>query len=214
MRVHNVEQRSDAWRLLRAGKPTASEFSKLVTSTGEISKSLPKYAMILAGEMFARKPLEGFEGTAWTERGQEMEAEAIRAYQFTADCEVDSVGFVTDDDERLGCSPDGLIGDDGGCEVKCLKAENHINAIFYYEKNGRIPPDYVQQIQGSLMITGRRWWDAIFYYPDLPLLIVRQVPDIRLHACLQNAISLVCAERDQVLAALRKYGPSALETAA
>jgi hypothetical protein len=121
---------------------------------------------------------------------------------------------VTDDELRMGCSPDGLVGSDGGVEVKCLKASNHIGAILYHQKHGRCPPDYIQQVQGSLMITGRKFWDTVFYHPDLPLLVIRQVPDIKLHACLLNAITLVLTSRDEVLAALKKAGPSALETAA
>jgi hypothetical protein len=214
MKIHPCAQRSPEWFALRAGRPTASEFSKLVTSTGEISKTLATYALTLAGEMFAGKPLDGIEPTQWMERGQEMEAEAIRCYQFQCDADVDPVGFVTDDELRMGCSPDGLVGSDGGVEVKCLKASNHIGAILYHQKHGRCPPDYIQQVQGSLMITGRKFWDTVFYHPDLPLLVIRQVPDIKLHACLLNAITLVLTSRDEVLAALKKAGPSALETAA
>jgi hypothetical protein len=213
MRAHSCEQRSPEWYRLRAGKPTASEFSRLVTSTGEISKSLPGYAMQLAGEMFCGRTLDGFEPTAWMERGQEMEAEAVRAYQFTHDQDVDPVGFITDDAESMGCSPDGLIASEGGCEVKCLKAENHIKAILYYQKNGHIQPEYVQQVQGGLMISGRKWWDSIFFHPDLPILVIRNIPDIKLHACLRTALDLVRVERDQVMDALRKQGPAALEAA-
>jgi hypothetical protein len=214
MKIHNCEQRSADWYALRCGIPTASEFSKLITSTGEISKTLPTYAMTLAGEKFAGRTLDGFEGNAWTERGREKEDEALRCYQFTADCDVDPVGFVTDDALRTGCSPDGLIGSDGMAEVKCLKAENHIKAILYAQKHGHCQPDYIQQTQGQLLICERRWCDLIFFHPDLPLLIIRQYPDPKLHAALNLAIEQVIRERDLVLSALRKQGPSALETAA
>src|SRR3546814_2809936 len=84
--------------------------------------------------------------------------------------------FVTDYAETMGCSPDGLVGDDGMVEVKCLKAENHIKAILYHASKGHCPPDYVQQTQGQLLICERQWCDLVFYHPDLPLLAIRQEP--------------------------------------
>lgn len=205
MKIHNCEQRSADWYALRAGRPTASEFSNLITSTGDASKTLSGYATTLAAEMFAGRTLDTFQGTAWTERGQELEAEAIRHYQFDHDCDVDPVGFITDDAMCAGCSPDGLVGESGGIEVKCLKAENHINAILYYQKHGRGQPAYVQQVQGALMLTGRQWWDQVFYHPDLPPLIIRQFPDVDLHMALAQGIEQVCRERDVILEALRRH---------
>lgn len=203
MRVHNCEQRSPEWYALRAGIPTASEFSSLITSTGERSKTLPKYAKTLAAEAFSGRTLDGWEGNAWTERGKEMEAEALRLYEFASDCDVSPVGFVTADDGRAGCSPDGFVGDDGLVEVKCLKAENHVEAIMYYRKHGRSEPAYVQQPQGQIWITGRKWCDLIFYHPVLPLHIVRQYPDQKIITELALAVGEVLAERDIILATLR-----------
>lgn len=203
MRAHDVEQRSAAWYALRSGRPTASEFCSLVTSTGERSKTLPRYAKTLAAEMFSGRTLDAWEGNAWTERGKEMEAEAIRLYEFANDCAVTPVGFVTSDDGSVGCSPDGLVGDDGLVEVKCLKAENHIEAILYHRKNGRCEPGYIQQPQGQIWITERKWCDLVFYHPVLPLLVIRQTPLPSLISALLPAISEVVTERDAILAALR-----------
>lgn len=200
--LHNVEQRSQSWYGLRAGRPTASEFSKLVTSDGTRSKSLEGYAAMLAGEKFVGRPIEGWQGNEWTERGREMEEDALRLYQFSYDVDVERVGFITDDDLIVGCSPDGLVGQDGGVEVKCLKAENHIKTILYYQKHGRCPTDYVQQTQGSLWITRRKWWDLVFYHPDLPQLVIRQLPSPELHGAIAREVLSVCNERDRIHAAL------------
>lgn len=205
MKTFNFEQRSEAWRAIRCGMPTASEFSKLVKASGEASDQLKGYATTLAAEKFAGRELDSFQSTSWMERGQELEAEAIRFYQFDQNCDVDPVGFVTDDNMHAGCSPDGLIGEIGGIEVKCLKSENHINAILYYQKHGRSQPAYIQQVQGALMLTGRRWWDQLFFHPDLPPLIIRQTPDVDLHLALAQGIEQVCRERDVILEALRRH---------
>lgn len=202
MQIHSCEQRSPEWYSLRCGIPTASEFSKLITSDGTPSKTAPTYAMTLAAEKFAGSTVDGWEGNSWTERGRELEDEALRLYSFASDCPVASVGFITNDQRTAGCSPDGLVNGDGLVEVKCLKAENHVKAILYYQKHGRCQTDYVQQTQGQLWLCERQWCDLIFFHPQLPLLTIRQRPDAALHKALADAVTNVLRERDLVLSAL------------
>jgi putative phage-type endonuclease len=204
MKIHAVDQRSPEWYALRCGMPTASEFSKIITSTGDASKSASTYAITLAAELFAGKPLEAWEGNQWTERGRELEDEAIARYEFQTDAETIPVGFVTDDAGMTGCSPDRLVDADGLLEVKCLKAERHIQAILYFEKHEHAPPDYTQQTQGQMLICQRKWADLVFYHPDLPLLTIRQPRHIKLGEALMRGIAKVIFERDEVLAALRR----------
>ncbi len=204
MIIHDVTQGTAEWLTLRAGIPTASNFSMLVTSTGERSKSLAGYALTLAGEMFAGKPLEVWDGNQWTDRGKELEAEAIRLYEFANDTEVKRVGFVTDNDKSHGCSPDGFVGQDGMVEIKCLKPENHIKAILYFQAKGSCPTDYIQQTQGQLLIAERQWCDLIFYHPALPLLTIRQTPNVAIHAALVDGLVTVKLERDRIVDALRR----------
>lgn len=209
MKIHDVQQRSDAWYALRAGMPTASEFSKIVTSKGEPSKSASGYALTLAAELFAGKPVDSWEGNAWTERGREMETRAIELYEFAHDLDIVGVGFVTDDGGLMGCSPDGFIGEAGLVEVKCLKAENHVKAILYFQKNGRSPTDYIQQAQGQMMICEREWCDIVFYHPELPMLVIRAEPEKAVQDALRERIPPLRAERNTILEALlRQAGPT------
>lgn len=209
MKIHDVEQRSPEWYALRAGKPTASEFGGVVTPKGEPSKTAATYAVTLAIELFAGKRVDAWGGSAWTERGRELEEEALDLYAFATDAEITPVGFVTDDDETEGCSPDALVGADGMAEVKCLKGENHAKAIMYFQANGSCPPGYTQQTQGQLMICERAWCDLVFYHPDLPLLTIRQTPDADIVAGLRAEIPKLLTERDRVLAALHKHAGTA-----
>lgn len=203
MIIHDVIQGSPEWKLARLGKPTASEFSRLITSTGERSKSLEGYAREMASEMYAGKTLHDFDGNSWMDRGKDLEAEAIALYEFTNDVTAQRVGFCTDDEQRYGCSPDALIGDDGGLETKCLKAERHLEAMTYHAKHGKCPSGYVQQVQGGLFVTGRKWWDLCFFNPDLPPLVIRHTPDPVIFAALEKALADVLAERDAALSILR-----------
>lgn len=203
MNIHTCAQRSEEWYRLRAGIPTASEFSKLVTSTGERSKSLKGYAVTLANEAFVGMPVDAWEGNVWSERGRDLEDEALRLYEFAHDVAVEDCGFVTTDDGMAGCSPDGLVGNDGMVEIKCLKGERHTEVIMYYQKHGRCQPAYVQQTQGQMLVAERKWCDLIFMHPQLPMLTIRQEPDPKLWDALNKGITDVIAERDRVLAALK-----------
>ena len=205
MIIHNVEQRSLDWHTLRLGLPTASDFAKIITSTGEPSKSASGYALTLAAELFAGKPLDSWEGNVWTERGRELEEAAISLYKFMNDADVTSVGFVTDDAGAMGCSPDGFVGNDGLIEIKSLKAENHVKTILYYQRHGKCPPDYIQQTQGQMMICERKWCDVVFYHPDLPLLAIRQNHDTVFQVGLSHLIPPLLKERDTILKAIRDY---------
>lgn len=208
MIIHDCLQGSPEWFALRAGLPTSSEFSKLITSTGELSKTLPTYAITLAGEKYAGKPLDAFEGNSYTDRGTLLEPDARSSYSFLHDYLVTEVGFVTDNDCRLGCSPDGFINGltagDGLVEFKCLKAENHIKALLYYKKHKKCPPDYVQQTQGQMLVCEREWCDLFFYHPDLPPLTIRQGRDEKLQTLLLSAVDQVISEREKILADIKE----------
>lgn len=213
MIIHNVEQGTPEWHALRAGLPTASCFSQLITSTGEPSKSLPGYAITLAAEKYAGKPVDAFAGNSHTERGTLLEPDAKAMYAFMRDCEVEPVGFVTDDLGRYGCSPDGFVEQHGMLEVKCLKAENHIKALLYYAKHKKSPPDYIQQTQGQMLICDRSWSDLLFYHPELPPLIIRQEFDPDIGTSLLVQINNVIAERDRVLSEITNFNHKQSEAA-
>lgn len=208
MFIHDVEQGTDAWHKLRAGLATASEFSKLVTSTGAPSKSLDKYAMTLAGEKYAGKELDAFAGNIWTENGKETEEQARDYYAFMHKCEPELVGFVTDKetDPTYGVSPDSLINDDGMLEIKCLKAETHIETMLYYRQHSKCPPKYVPQLQGQLMAFGTRFWnDLLFFHPDLPSFTIRQVPDMKIILPLKKQIIAVNELSDEILKTIKSF---------
>jgi len=202
--INYCEQYSDEWYAGRLGKPSSSSFSKLVTSTGAESKSMIPYAQKLAGDLFAGKEIDAWEGNKYTERGHEIEAEARAYYSMVNDVEVEQVGFITDAMGRWLCSPDGLIGDDGILEIKCLP-KLHIAALLYYQKNGKAPTDYIVQTQGQLFISGRKWVDLEYYHPDLPKIIIRQYPDKKIQAALEKQLMACIAERNITLKILQEF---------
>jgi len=204
MKLHSVEQNTPEWLALRAGMPTASAYKQLITSTGSASKSMTSYAQELAGEMYAGRPLDTWTGNQYTEYGHQTEEEAALAYALQSDGEVTNGGFVTDDYETYGCSPDGFVGMDGLVEIKCLP-KKHIDVLLYWKKHHKCPSDYVAQVQGQLFVTGREWCDLFFYRPFLPSLVIRCHPDQAIFTALEAQLQSCIEERDRILKILREF---------
>jgi len=204
MIIHDCEQGTDEWHQLRAGIPTASEFSKLVTSQCKESKSIDDYAIVLAAEKYAGKMVDGFSGNKYTERGHELEQEAIDYYSMVKGVAVDKVGFITNDLKTYGCSPDGLVSENGSIEIKCKIAKEHIKALMRWDKNQTIPPEYFAQPQGVMFVSERDYCDLVFYHPDLPSLIVRQTPNDKFINTLKKQLKLVIAKRNVIFNQLKK----------
>lgn len=194
MIVLDVEQGTEEWAKARVGIPTASKFDQIVTSDGKPSKQRTKYLYSLAAEKVTGKPLESYQNEAML-RGLEMEAEARAFYELQNDVTVQSVGICyLDSAQNIGASPDGLVGDDGGLEIKCPMAATHVSYLL--EK--KLPTEYFQQVQGNLYVTGRKWWDFMSYYPGMKPFIVRVERDEKFI----EALSLAVDEFNEDLAAI------------
>ena len=163
------EQGTDAWLAARLGKPSASMFSKLITMTGKPSASADAYINQLLGERLTGKSEPHYTSEAMI-LGTEREPLARADYEFITGNKVDQFGFILDDSQSYGCSPDGLIGDDGGLEIKCPAQTTQ--AGYWRDKQSGVKK-YYQQIQGCMWVTGRKWWDFFSYHPDMPHVLVR-----------------------------------------
>ena len=116
MQIINVEQGSEEWLRARLGVPTASCYSKLITTQGKRSAQAEGYINELIGQRITGEIPETFKSEAM-ERGNELEPQARAYYELVTDNDVEEVGLILND-IGAGCSPDGLIGDDGGLEIK------------------------------------------------------------------------------------------------
>jgi len=192
MRIIDCEQRSQEWFEARLGLPTASNFDKLLTTKGEVSKQRNKYLYRLAGEKVAEQSEETYQN-AIMQRGIILEDEARQLYQLITGQEVQTVGFCLAN--GYGCSPDGLIGEDGAIEIKCPIASTHVA----YLLAGVLPLDYFQQCQGELFVTGRKWVDFMSYYPGIKPLIVRVKRDEKFIKKLKSELKLFCVELKEVI---------------
>ncbi len=168
MIILNDEQGSPEWLASRLGRPSASMFGKLITGSGKPSSSAESYINEMIAERLTGRS-KPFYTNEHMERGTALEPEAREAYEFITDYEVQETGFILDDSEEFGCSPDGLVGEQGGLEIKCPSTGVHVS----YLRKGVVPAKYYQQVQGCMWITGRDWWDFMSYHPEMPHLLVR-----------------------------------------
>ena len=191
----DIEQGSEAWFQARAGIPSASNLSKIITTKGEPSKQAEKYMHTLAIEAVTGTKEETYQSAAMA-RGVEMEAEARALYEMINDVQVEEVGFCFKDERKLyGCSPDGLIGDDGLIEIKCPSACTHCE----YLLKGKLPSTYFQQVQMQLWVTGRKWCDFVSYFPGVRPLIVRVEPDLQFFSAMELELEKFCAKLADVV---------------
>src|SRR5574337_1145704 len=140
MKIHDVEQSSIEWLKLHIGIPTAGGLDNLLTPEFELRKGeTPKtYVYKKVAEAWRGKPLVDLSASSWAmEQGLILESEAIPFYELTTGRKVTRVGFITTDDGRFGCSPDGIIVDHPGCftaegcpglgiEIKCPSPHVHV----------------------------------------------------------------------------------------
>lgn len=199
MRIHDVEQGTPEWLALRAGKPTSSEFSKIITGTGKPSDSFDDYALVLATEKYLGGPIDdGFQGTWQMRRGNQLEPLSAAEYEMERQVKINHVGFITDDLMRWGTSTDGLIGEEGVVEFKNLIAKSFVQLLLKLKKNNVTPASYIPQIQGELFVTGRQWCDIVFSHPQFEPIIHRHYPDLEYHKILERQLKKVITERNRI----------------
>lgn len=186
MKIAPVQQNTEEWLHARAGIVTASALHNIVTDTfaARTGKTPDTYLYTLLAERCMGAPIE--TGSSWAaEQGQITEKEARGWISFTQDVKIERVGFVTTDDGLVGCSPDGLIGEDGGLELKCPQPQQHLK----YLTSGILPPEYAAQVHGSLFVTGRPWWLFVSYSRQFPPLCVRVLRDAKIQALIGEAVA-------------------------
>ncbi len=159
--ITGVEQGSDEWLEMRLGWITASKFKDVIA--GGAGKTRKAYMYQLAAEAITDERVDSYSNE-YMEWGTATEPQARAMYEFDTGNSVDEVSFVKYKHEhKIGISPDGLIGDDGGIEIKCPKTTTQIETFL----SGKMPSIHRAQVQGSLWVTGRKWWDFVSFDPRI-----------------------------------------------
>lgn len=162
--------KGQASALLEAGyknKPNAAavELALAGQPVGEPSAKAISYAWLIAMETIAREPLDDMFVTYAMRRGQELEPRARAVYEQRTGAWVEEVSLILTDDERFGYSADGFRDDDGLIEIKCPMACDKLGEVWQFPESAHL--EYIDQINGGLWITGRKYCDLIVYCPWL-----------------------------------------------
>jgi hypothetical protein len=223
---HVVQQGSIEWHTLRSVIPTASNFDRLITpAKWEPTKGDTRrgYQLELLANRIFGLPAE-IAGISALAHGREWEPIARAAYEFERGVEIKDAGFFTDDEERYGASPDGLIGDDGLIEFKNPESPKvHLSALIdsleyaanvenwtAIVPNGSYVTGFVRdhwaQVQGQLYVTGRAWCDVVCNFSRLPMVVVRVYQNPVYIGILSTALDIFCADMAEMETKAKVHG--------
>ena len=154
-----MEQRSKEWFEARRGRVTASMASVLMAPRG-LGNPAQKYAKEILSEQISYFFEEDTYMSYAMQQGIDLEPMARERYEKDNMVEVIEDGFITKGKD-LGCSPDGLIDTDGGLEIKCPQPAKHMDNLL----SENCPKEYIDQVQFSLLVTDRKYWDVMTFNP-------------------------------------------------
>lgn len=169
MTIHEVDQKSYEWHVLRRGYLTGSDAEDVI-----------KYHAGRAIErQFALRLTEAYDGeegyqSASMQRGNDLEPVARELFTEKTGIYLEEVGFVSHHNLPIGISPDGLTMDNKtGFEVKCPGATEYQKMVL----SDQILPAYTAQIAQYFAVIDtleQLFWVA--YRPEFvvcPMLIYR-----------------------------------------
>jgi len=183
---HDIIQYSPEWEKARCGLLTASKIDTILTPTKlEIAKNQGSRDLV---DAIACQRVTGLSDPTFQSfdmrRGLVEESLARKKYNDNY-APVKECGFVMNDKWgfTLGCSPDGLVGDDGGLEIKSRLNKLQFGVI----RAAKMPDEYRLQVQTFLMITERPWLDFISYSGGMNMITIRVLPDPVIFKAIENA---------------------------
>lgn len=156
MKIHDVKQGTPEWVAVRLGKFTASDAQSIATN----GKGLETLVFEKAAEILTGQQKESYSN-ADMERGHALEMLARNSYELEKGVMVTQVGFI-EIDEYIGCSPDGMVLEEGLLEIKCKNDSNFLKFAF----DNIIDPAHDYQMQMQLLVTGRKWVDYVLFNPN------------------------------------------------
>lgn len=204
MRHIDVPQGSAAWLDARCGKITASRIADVLDTLkkGGEGAGRRNYRIELVAERLAGRAEDHYV-SADMERGTYLESQARTAYEIERNVMVETAGLILHPtyDYTAG-SPDGLIGDDGGLEIKVPRMTTHIKWML----EDVVPEEHQAQCLWNMKCAERSWWDFESYCPELPGLetfVVRMPRDEQRINEIEYAVAKFNEEVDAVIESLK-----------
>ena len=137
------------------------------------------------------------------ERGNNLEPMARNAYELQTGKLVRQVGFI-ELNERVGCSPDGLVEDEGLLEVKCVNDVKFLKFML----ESKIEASHIWQMQYQLWVSDRKWVDYALFNPNFKkyLNVVRVLPDAKKFDKIEKGVASGINQIDGIMEMLNSKG--------
>lgn len=200
-----MEQRTDEWFAARLGKVTASRVSDVLAKikTGEAAVRR-NYKMQLATERLTGQKTDSYINQAMQD-GIDREDTARQIYEIVRDIKVEQVGFIDHPTIKMsGCSPDGLLPDNGILEIKCPIETTHTTNLL----ERKLPSRYLPQVQWQMACAGADYANFVSYNPNfepkLQLIYVEVERDNEYIEMLEEEVTTFITEVDDVINQLRE----------
>jgi hypothetical protein len=160
-----VEQRSDEWFEATAASLGASRIGVAISRlkrSGERTAAAVDLMFEIAAARLTGLPAKRSNPLWW---GVEHEDEARASYAFLTNLPVVKIGLIPHPTiPNAHASPDSLVGDDGGLELKCPTSATHLRTLIA----DAVPEDHLPQLHWAMACSGRQWWDFVSYDPRFP----------------------------------------------
>jgi len=153
-------QNREEWLQARTGKITGTILKDIITLRG----TAPKKGFY---QLIADRVALPADGENAMDRGVRLEPEAIERFMKQEKKKVDTslMMWISEENESMAISPDGVIGETGAVEVKCLNSASHIEAWL----TQKIPTEhYFQSLQYFIINPKLKWLYFVFYDPRVP----------------------------------------------
>ena len=206
-----MEQRSSEWFAARLGKVTASKVASVLAKKDSATRA--DYLTDLVLERLTGKQQEFYQNEAM-QWGTDTEPQARMAYEAQTSTLVDELGFIDHPTiANFGCSPDGVIGEDGLIEIKCPNSKTHLSTLL----SGKAPTKYIPQMQTQMAVMNRQWCDFVSFDPRLPedlqLFVVRVNRDDEYIAKLEEEVVVFLDEVNETVNKLKGLRDGSQKTA-
>ena len=198
----NLEQGRPEWLAARCGLLTASVIGKLITPKLQVADNETSRGVIetLVAERITGR-VEYVHPSFDMQRGSmdEPYARDLYAEQYAP---VTEIGFAvrTINGHKLGASPDGLVGEFGGLEIKSRSPKLQLKTILSRE----IPTDNLAQIHACMFVLDRGWWDYCSYAGGWPLQVIHVTRDPLWDAVIIDALNAFEAAAERMISAYRR----------
>lgn len=158
-----MEQRSPEWFAARCGSLGGSKIKDAVAQLKKGGRMQVSVDLMyeLAAERLTQVPARRVNALHW---GAEHEDEARSSYAFLTNLEVVKIGLIPHPTiPHAHASPDSLVGDVGGLEIKCPTSATHLKTLL----EDAVPEEHLPQVYWNMACAGpsRHWWDFVSYDP-------------------------------------------------